>query len=229
MIVGFYGQWHGSHTNDIRYVAIDVGMVISHDAIHFSEPIPDFRIIEAANNVPMFGAGGDPMFWTPSLIQGQGFANVGDQTLFWYSVCVWATMKGGVYVAHWERDRLGYLQPFVGPKKRGDPWAPKYKNPYVISQPLSTDGKPTTIGINAAGLDAANQLAISVLDEQFHELPGYGAKDCTALEKSGFNIRVKWEATETVTTDRPIRIRVDFTGPSPQETRLYAVYLETAQ
>jgi len=225
VIIGFYGQWNGNPNNDIRFVEINTGMLISHDAVHFTEPIPDFRIITAANNVPIFGPDGDPVFWGPALIQGQGFANVGDETLFWYSVAVWSTVKGGVQVAHWQRDRLGYLQPFVGPQRRGDPWAPKYRNPYVISEPLSTGGKPATISVNVSGVGQTNQLKVTVLDEQFNELPGYGSGDSAPLDKAGLKQPVTWGANQTVTSDRPIRIRVDFMGPSPQDIRFYAAYL----
>lgn len=39
VIVGFYGQWHGHPSNDRRWVSIDLGLVISHDALHFHEPV----------------------------------------------------------------------------------------------------------------------------------------------------------------------------------------------
>jgi len=63
------------------------------------------------------------------------------------------------------------------------------------------------------------------LDEQFHELPGYASGDCAPVNQNGLKQPVSWGANHTVTSDRPIRIRVDFMGPSPQDTRLYAVYL----
>src|SRR5882724_6394716 len=48
VIVGFYGMWNGTPTNDRRFVAIDVGLVVSHDALHYHEPIPDARMIESS-------------------------------------------------------------------------------------------------------------------------------------------------------------------------------------
>jgi len=45
VILAIYGQWHGYSYSDRRYVTIDLGLAISHDALHFHEPIPDFRFI----------------------------------------------------------------------------------------------------------------------------------------------------------------------------------------
>ncbi len=90
VIVGFYGQWHGHPTNDRRWVSMDIGLVVSHDALHFREPIPDFRIIQAAESTSSWLPSGQPtsLERAPALMQGQGFANVGNETLFWYSVWV---------------------------------------------------------------------------------------------------------------------------------------------
>jgi hypothetical protein len=47
VILGFYGMWHGHPSDDRRMVTMDLGLVVSHDALHFKEPVPDFRIIAA--------------------------------------------------------------------------------------------------------------------------------------------------------------------------------------
>jgi hypothetical protein len=148
-------------------------------------------------------------------MQGQGFANVGNETMFWYSV--WIVPEAGVRFARWERDRLGYLQPFVGPKD----------TPHLISAPVPTDGKPVTISLNVAGLNELSKVKVSVLDERFQELAGFGAADCTAPEKSGLRQRVQWGAKDRVTLSGPIRIRVDFGGVRPEDLKLYTVYVET--
>ena len=218
VILGFYGQWHGNPNNDLRWVSIDTGFIISHDALHYTEPIPDFRMIEAAGSVPWFGpyAKAIPISRAPAVAQGQGFANVGNQTLFWFSL--WGAPDQGIRVAHWERDRLGYLQPFVSRKNQAS----------VISSPLSNGGRPATISLNVSGLDESNGLKVTLLDEQFHELQGYTAQLCTGPEKSGLRQRVTWGAKDQITTDQSIRVRIDFSGPSAQEIRLYAVYVDSA-
>ncbi|MGC3971026.1 MAG: hypothetical protein QM775_27930 [Pirellulales bacterium] len=47
VILGFYGMYHNPLT-DRREVTVDIGLVVSHDAIHFKEPVPDFQIIPGA-------------------------------------------------------------------------------------------------------------------------------------------------------------------------------------
>ena len=47
VVIGFYGMWHGDMSDDRRMTAIDLGMIVSDDAIHFREPITDFRIVAA--------------------------------------------------------------------------------------------------------------------------------------------------------------------------------------
>ena len=52
---------------------------MSHDAIHFKEPVPDFKIVPSYE---------EPDWAEPRLIQGQGFENIGDRTFFWYGIWV---------------------------------------------------------------------------------------------------------------------------------------------
>ncbi len=216
VVVGFYGQWHGDPTNDRRWTPMDLGLVVSHDALHFREPIPDFRIVQAAENTSSWLPGGKatPLERAPALMQGQGFANVGNDTLFWYSV--WVVPSAGLRVARWDRDRLGYLQPFSGPKNKA----------HVISAPVETHGKPVAIKLNVNGVGQWSGVKVSLLDEQLRELPGFSAKDCTGPEQSGLSQRAVWGDRRNVTADGPIRVRVDFTGVRPEDLQLYAVYVE---
>ena len=216
VILGFYGQWHGDPNADRRWVSIDTGFLVSHDALHFYEPIPDFRMVQSKENFDWWLPGGKiaPIYRAPALMQGQGFANVGNDTLFWYSV--WIVPEGGVRFARWDRDRLGYLQPFVGPKD----------TPHLISAAVPTDGKGVAISLNVAGLNELSKVKVSVLDEQFHQLPGYSGADCTAPEKAGLRQRVQWGTKDRVTANGPIRVRVDFGGLRPEDLKLYAVYVE---
>ena len=149
-------------------------------------------------------------------MQGQGFANVGDDTLFWYSV--WVVPSAGIRVARWDRDRLGYLTPFVN----GD------KKPHAISAPVSTGGKPVTVKLNVGGINKWSSVKVTVLDEQLRELPGYTAKDCTGPDKSGLSQRVVWGKNQQVFATGPIRIRVDFTGVRPEDLKLFAIYVDPA-
>ena len=195
VIVGFYGMWHGSPTNDRRLVSVDIGLVVSHDALHYWEPIPDFRIVASRENVY---APGFPYVRAPSIAQGEGFENVGDETLFWYSS--WGPFPGdGIRLARWERDRLGYLQMFGATEPA-----------LLVSAPIPTGGKPVAIELNAGGLGQWTSAKVSVLDEQMNVLPGYDAADCTGPSTAGLRQRVVWGSRDTVTAP----------GPAPASYRL---------
>ncbi|MSU70002.1 MAG: hypothetical protein EXS39_04350 [Opitutaceae bacterium] len=214
VIIGFYGQWHGHPSNDRRFVTMDLGLVISHDALHYYEPVPDFRIIEGAEVARAL-----PLTRAPSLAQSQGFANIGDQTLTWYTA--WGVPEDGIRLATAERDRLGFLQPSP---VQGFQDGTNYP-PCLISAPVATGGKPVTISVNASGLSDLSQLKVSVLDEQFRELPGFGAADWTGPKESGFSQRATWGQRNIVSAGGPIRIRVDFSGVRPEDLKLYAIYV----
>ncbi|HEX4131880.1 MAG TPA: hypothetical protein VHZ24_17745 [Pirellulales bacterium] len=216
VVLGIYGQWHGDATNDRRWVPMDLGLLVSHDALHFREPIPDFRIVQAAENTSSWLPGGraTPLERAPALMQGQGFANLGKETLFWYSV--WVVPSAGLRVARWDRDRLGYLTPFSGPKHKA----------HVISAPVPTGGKPVAIKLNVGGIGEYSGVKVSVLDEHLRELPGYSAAECTGPERSGFSERATWGRQRRVVAEGSIRVRVDFTGIRPEDLQLFAVYVE---
>ena len=110
---------------------MDLGLLFTHDCRHFREPVPDFPIVAGAETGWYTLPEGDATVHFPALIQGQGFENIGEQTLFWYAP--WPEGDAdGIRLAAWPRDRLNSLSPFKGPGN----------NSYVISQPFSLDGKP---------------------------------------------------------------------------------------
>lgn len=215
VIIGFYGQWHGHPNNDRRYVSIDTGMVISHDALAFKEPIPEFRVIQARETPSWWTPEGNlvPFVRAPALQQGQGFANIGDETLFWYSV--WVIPSAGVRLARWERDRLGYLQPHVGPRQK----------PHLISAPIPTEGRPVKVSLNVSGLGEHSAVKVTLLDEQFRPLPGFAAAE---LRESGLRRPIVWPSGEVARAAGPIRVRVDFVGARPEDIRFYAAYVTPA-
>jgi hypothetical protein len=44
VIIGFYGMYENP-TNDRRTSIVDLGLIVSNDAISFREPVPDFKIV----------------------------------------------------------------------------------------------------------------------------------------------------------------------------------------
>jgi hypothetical protein len=208
VIIGMYGQWHGHPSNDRRLVGIDVGLLVSHDALSFHEPIPDFPIVSAREitwDMPYERA--------PALMQGQAFANIGDESYFWYSV--WGIPAAGIRLAKWPRDRLGYLQPFVGPKQNAE----------VTSEAVGIGDQPVTIALNVTGLNDHSRVRVAILDEQFQELPGNRLTESVDLVQSGLRQKVTWSGKSSVTHRGRIRVQIKFTGARPEDVKLYAIYV----
>lgn len=209
VILGFYGQYHNP-TNDRRTSVCDIGLVVSSNAIHYREPIPDFKLI------PSFEEGDRA---EPRLTQGQAFINTKDRTLHYYGI--WTendrNSPTGVRIATWPRDRLGYFSP-----------GPTAENAHCISSPLTLARDNAKVFINATGLSAEHQLTVEILDEQMRPLPGYTAAEYTPQPTpSGLRLPLIWQARKTLeNVGKPFRIRINWTGKNPTSTRLYAVYIE---
>ena len=225
-VLGFYGKWNGHPSQDRRLTWMDLGLIISHDCLHFYEPIPDFPIVQASetnwypigSEGPRFlkdRPGGDSIVYYPAIIQGQGFENIGNETLFWYAP--WPEGDAdGIRLATWPRDRLGFLSPYVGPDE----------DSFMISQPLSLGGKSARVYLNIDGIGELAHVKVEVLNERFEPITGYSAKEHTDNLDPGFRQHVLWSGLDSVSSDIPIRIRINFKGVRPEDIRLYAIYLE---
>ena len=222
VIIGFYGQWHGHPSNDRRLLTMDLGLAVTNDGLHYREPIPDFPIVRAAEDswdVPPFG---HTSVHFPALIQGQGFENIGDETLFWYAP--WPEQDSdGVRIANWPRDRLGYFRSFSGRRTASR------EESHFVSAPIDLEGQPARLCLNVDGLSEYTQVRVEILDEQFNPLPGYTRDLCTSPDSSGFCQPVAWVGRERVTdVAGPIRVLVNFRGIRPEDAKVYAVYIEQA-
>ena len=146
--------------------------------------------------------------------------NIGDETLFWYAP--WPEQDSdGVRVASWPRDRLGYFHSYFTSRTMD------LGLPHFVSAPIDLEGKPARVLLNVDNLDEHSQVSVEVLDEQFLPIPGYGRESCLAPTSGGFRQPVKWQAHEVVeNVDGPIRVRVNFGGLRPEDTKIYAVYVE---
>jgi hypothetical protein len=178
--------------------------------------VPDFPIVEALEVgwPPM--PHGDATVHAPALIQGQGFENIGDETLFWYAP--WPEGDAdGVRLATWPRDRLGYVHPYLGLDEK----------PHLLTAPIDLAGAPARVWCNVAGLSEHARLRVSVLDERFRPVVGLTADACTGPATSGFRQAVTWQSIDTLQPDlSPVRLRVDFAGVRPEDVKLYALYVE---
>ena len=209
VIIGIYGQWHGHPTNDRSLIAMDLGLVVSNDALHYREPIPDFRIVPAGENSAdrLFGA----------LMQGQGFDNINGETLFWYAP--WGGCNG-IRVAKWEQDRLGYFEAFLGMKMNS------LQESHFVSAAIDLEGKPAKVEINVSGLSEYTDISVEILTERFEAISGFGRDECTGPKESGLRQLVTWGNRESLEgIDGKVRVRVNFGGIRPEDVKIHAIYV----
>ena len=222
VILGFYGMWNGHPSNDRRLITMDLGLAVSNDALHYREPVADYPIVAAEEDGWMKASRGHHSYVDfPALVQGQGFENIGDETLFWYAP--WPEHSSdGVRVASWPRDRLGYFRPTDDGRLR------RRGGSHVVSAAIALEGKAAQIALNVDGIGEYSGLTVAVLDERFNPIPGYSAEDFVPLATSGLAQPISWQGRSAVSDPGvPIRLRIDFTGIRPEDVQLYAVYLNT--
>lgn len=207
VILGIYGQWHGHFSGDRRMVTMDLGLAVSHDTLHFYEPIPGFRIVPAREQTET------PYGVPPALMQGQAIENVGERTLHWYST--WRGLdRGGVRMCSWPRDRMGMLKPF-----RSD-------DPQTVSCPIQVLEGQAKIYVNASGLGEYSRLRINVLDRGFRPLADFNAAESGVVANDGLRVPVRWSAKDSLApSNGVVRIQVRFEGIRPEDANLHAVYL----
>lgn len=185
---------------------MDLGLALSHDALHFHEPIPNFRLVPAREQLA------SPAHSHPALMQGQGFENVGDRTLYWYGAWL-GPLSPGVYCASWERDRLGYLKPF----------APE--TPMAITATVELLDATVPVSVNVSGLAEHTHLRIEALDEGFRPIDGLSGDDAATVSENGLRVHVRWPNAPSLPARRRLHLQVCFAGVRPEDARLHALYL----
>ena len=217
VVVGVYDMWHGHPTGDRSYVTMDLGLVVSNDALHYREPIPDFRLI------PSFEETGAPFGRGPSLSHGQGMVNWGEKTLLWYEL--WGL--GDIRLAAWPRDRLGYFQKYDYPNRPA--WLPSGQNfievePHFITCPLRAE-RGARIAVNVDGVGRHAELRVEALDEGFRPLSGLSGAASRPITESGLRQEVRWVDRAAIDVDGAFRLKVTAAGVRPEDVKLYAVYV----
>src|SRR5690606_8878026 len=141
-----YGMWNGHPSNDRRLITMDLGLAVSNDALHYREPVADYPIVAAEEDGWMKASRGHHSYVDfPALVQGQGFENVADETLFWYAP--WPEHSSdGVRVASWPRDRLGYFRPTDDGRLR------RRGGSHVVSAAIDLEGKAAQLALNLDGI-----------------------------------------------------------------------------
>jgi len=213
VLVGLTGLWQGGKT--WPEVTIDLGLLISNDAIHFREPIPDFVYIPI---------GPDGAWDQGGLMQGEGFENVGDKTYLYYGAAdprTWTAAdkpipaRGGVGLATLPRDRLGHFR--VRDYGEG--------TPEFITSPI-----PTTRGakyyVNADGLGADATLRFELLTHDEQPIRGYSGQEAAVVKQSGFQVPIEWKGRGGI-RGLPARykIKATFEGARKENIRFAAIYI----
>lgn len=220
VILGLYGRWYGdtvkgSRENRLAGLKMDLGFVVSNDAIHYREPVPRFSML----------VHGAPGAWdSEALLQATAYHNTDTETLIWYSHWNTSTPNpppiqedlrdrphGQIGLARLPRDRFGYLA--------RTPGEIRYNEVTAISKPLRI-GRPMRLYANVDGVSAADPLTVEAVDEAGRVLPGLAARLTTA----SLHGAVEWRAAVPVGHD--FRIRITWARQGPGNPKLYALYLE---
>jgi hypothetical protein len=218
VLLGVYDMWHGHPSGDRSLVAMDLGLVVSSDALHYREPIPDFRL------VPAFEELGAPLGRGPSVSHGQGMCNWGVETLLWYEL--WGV--GDIRLAVWPRDRLGYFQVYDHPQRPA--WLPPGQpfvevEPHLVTCPLEAQGQ-ARVSVNVDGVGQRGELRVELLDERFRPIPRYAGEACLPVREPGLDQPVVWRDRDAVQgIDGPFRLQITFAGVRPEDVKLFAVYV----
>ena len=217
VVVGLYGMWHGTPTGNRRFITMDIGLLVSQNALHYREPVPDYLYIPALEELEL------PMGASPALMQGQGMLNRGERTMFWYEV--WASSD--VRLATWERDRLGYLQVFK------EKQLVELPEPHVLSCVLRPTGD-AEVSLNVAGLGEHTEVSVELLGEDFRPLPGFSGDEAAVVATDGLDVAVRWgkgAAVPAAVGDGSggsaggYRVQVTFRGVRAEDARLYSIYV----
>jgi hypothetical protein len=206
VLLGVYGLFHGSPGATVH--PLDLGLLVSNDGVAFREAVPDHVLL------PQGAAGA---FDSGGVIQGQGFENIGDETLFWYGGWDGDVRRADVHtevgLATLRRDGFGALSP----KEPDQPAS-------LLTALLTLDG-PGKIWVNADGLSPQAQLRVELVDELERPLGRYSGSESLPLERSGVRLPVSWKSGGAEVRPGRFRIRVRFEGARRSEIRLFALYV----
>ena len=218
IVVGLYGLWHERGWG-VGGTSCDFGLVVSHNGIHFREPVKSHVYLssEEAAIAPVAGKN-----YPTILCQSSGILNVGDETRIYFGR--WRNSEwplegdgsnyyGDIALATLPRDRWGALG-LAGGNNSGSVW----------SAPITLPQEACEVTLNA---DAASAMRVEVADERFALLPEFsGDRSGVCTQPSGLKCPVQWPGAKFgQLAGRTIRLRVHLTKTTPEQPRLYAIYV----
>ncbi len=234
VIVGLYGRWHGDTIRDqkqpfmrtagskwkLNGLKMDLGLVLSNDAIHYREPVRDFVVIPY----------GKENEWDSEAIQqGNAFCNTDTETYIWYSHwdtdAPWPippfpekvqTKPQAIGLATMRRDGFGYLSKLL--TEPVEFWRGKWERAEasLVTRPVRLR-HPARMYLNVAEVSPSSPLTVELVDDTENALSGYEA---VSVKKSSVKSPVEWSSRRT------LRIRITWPPSGKANPRLYALYLE---
>jgi hypothetical protein len=233
VIVGLFGRWHGDTIHrqpgsSLAGLKIDLGLVVSNDAIHYREPIREFTFVER----------GTPEQWdSEGILQANAFANTDTETFIWYSH--WDTtrpdvtpplpqeisprmiQKGeGVGLLTMPRDRFGYFTKLLPVSQERRPQFNKPLTASCLTRSIRLT-RPGKLSVNVDDVSTVAPLKIELVDDAERTLQGYSAQ----LTASSLKADVQWSGKRPLPANGGFRVKV--TWPTQVDNpKLYAIYIE---
>lgn len=236
VIVGLYGRWYGdtiitepkTPQSPLKGLKMDLGVVVSNDAIHYREPVRNFIAIPH----------GGPGDWdSESLLQANAFANTETETLMWYSH--WYTSrpsvtpplpeklsdimikKGeGIGLARLPRDRFGCFSKLMTESRERRPQFNRRLEASMLSKSFRL-AAASRLYVNVSDVSAPAPLRIALVDDAERPLPGFEAAIATDSLKS----LISWKSGPALPLNRPFRVKVTWPVGTDQ-AKLWAAYIE---
>jgi hypothetical protein len=244
VILGFYGRWYGNTVRrdmavpsaPLTGLKMDLGFVVSNDAIHYREPVRDFIMLHHNTG---------PYWDSEAVLQANAFANTDTETYIWYSH--WNTsqsdinsggpnsilplpsklsdymLQKGEYVGllTLPRDRFGYFTKLAPVSTRRNPQNNAKQDASFLSKSLRLD-RESDLFVNVDGVSADQALKIELVDDSERPLDGYTAQ----VETSSLKAAIHWSVQKPLPANKPFRVRVIW-PPDVNNPKLYAIYIES--
>ncbi len=216
VVVGLYGLWHQRGWG-VGGTTCDFGLVLSHDGMHFREPVKGHVFLSHKDSAvtPVSGKN-----YPTVLAQSNGILNVGDETRIYHGRWRNANYPGDDALDYWgevalatlPRDRWGALGLY-----------PDTSEGSVWSATIQLPSRSCEVWLNA---DAANGIRVEIADEQFNLLPNYsGPNSGAAAKDSGLDCQVRWSKGDLGSlSGKAIRLRLHLKKQDASTPRLYAAY-----
>ena len=236
VVIGLYGLWHERGWGE-NGTTCDFGLVLSHDGIHFHEPVRGHVFLSHLDS-PVTPVPGKQ--YPTILTQSNSILNYGDETRIYHGRWRNAGYVAGERPDYWgecalatlPRDRWGSLallpevtEGFILPTQVRATKATIEGN--VWSMPIQLPAAAETeIWINA---DAADQISVEIADERFNLNPDYsGARAGRTKTAGGLDCRIEWLRKDLgALKGKTVRLRLRMAKGSSEEPRFYALYLRT--